>query len=185
MRNRPTETAVSAGYTSIVPSPSRHQICDFSCHLRSQVLLRLVQGPGHEGISSKTKWRTDMHWHVLYCVWSTSRCISPHFGVTTGLKVPKGNNNVHWFQMVEFIAWWRLDVLHKSKKWFATAWSDTNSWVSTSSGYGTWPIHPRAVATNSWISRWVDDYKLWRIWFMVVSPISRFRIPFVVRLNLN
>ena len=40
-------------------------------------------------------------------VWvrSISRYISPLFDVTVRFKVPQGNNNGHWFQIVQFMAW--------------------------------------------------------------------------------
>ena len=98
-------------------------------------------------------------------VWSTGRYISPQFGVTTGLKVTKMSIGSIWLSL-----WpgWRLDVLHKSKKW-----SDSlkrHEFVSQCC-----PIQTRAWTTSGWISRWVDDDKPWRIWFMVVSPTSCFR----------
>ena len=142
-------------------------LCDFSHHLCSQVLFRPVQGPGNKVISSNAKWRMD-----VIGVWSTSCYISPQYGVTIMLKVPKGNNNAHWFHMVAFMAWgkaWRpAQVEEMTLQLEATRIQESvrRRYVETC------PMQPRPGATNGWISRWVDDYKPWRICFMAATLLA-------------
>ena len=49
--------------------------------------------------------------------WSTSRYISPRFGVSTGLKVPQGNKISTGSKWLSLWPWWRLDILYKSSEW--------------------------------------------------------------------
>ena len=76
------------------------QTCDFSRHLRSQGPFQVSARPWGRGYFEQSKMvdgQSD--------VWSTSRYVSPHSGVTIGLTVPKSKYNVHWLQVVEFMAW--------------------------------------------------------------------------------
>ena len=96
-------------------------------------------------------------------LWSS---LSPHFDVTTSSKVPSRNIDVHWFQRVEFMTWVkagrRAQVEEMNRQPEATRIRESvHRWdVETCSIH---PIQTRAGATN-WISRWVDAYKLSRIW---------------------
>ena len=139
---------------------------DFTCHLRSRVFVRLLQGPGNELIASKAKWRTD---HV----WSTSCKLSPHFGLT--VNVPQGNNSVHLFQIVEF-----MDVPHKSKKSsdslkrheFSVSWCIVEIWKPDPSGPSNLVLEQPMVQSQG---EWVTE--LWRIYGRFANQSFPFSSP--------
>ena len=142
--------------------PHSHWPCDFIRHIRSQVLFRQCKALGTRLIYFEHCKMAEGR------VLMFGRYIWPHLGVTIGFKVPKGNNNVHWFEMVGFMAWVKAGRPAEVEQMIRQL-------EATRVRIGNLPIQPCAGATDGWISRWVDDYKPWRIWFMVFSPTSCFR----------
>ena len=135
------------------------QTHDFSHHLRSQVLFRVSERPWERGYFEEGKMADGRAW----CFVDRSLC-SPHFGVTTGLNVSKGNNDVHWFQMVEYMTWAKAgrpaQVEEMIRQLEATRVRESVN-LRDMEICPIRPIQPRAGATNGWIWRWVGDHKPW------------------------
>ena len=125
------------------------------------------------GYFEQSKMAAGVHWSLVdKSIYFTT------FRRTARLKVPYSTNNVHRFQIVEFMAWLKngrpAQVEEMTRQPEATR-------IRVSMHRGdmeTCRIQPRAGATNGWISRWVDDHKPWRIWFMDVSPTSVVSVQF-------